>query len=84
MNKWLIILIGVLIFLVGIILGIALGMDAQQRMIFEGLAIALSGSNVDINIDLNETELVNQFNETIVPEFKDILTEGLKKQEDVE
>ncbi len=84
MNKWIIVLFGLFIFVVGIITGVALGMNAQQRMIFEGLAIVLSGSNVDINIDLNETELVNQFNETVVPEFKDILTEGLEKQEDEE
>jgi cytochrome c biogenesis protein ResB len=70
------ILIVILALLVGSVIGTIIGVQIGQRMIFEGIATALSGSNTDFNvtINLNETEMVNQINKTIVPQLKDYMS----------
>lgn len=68
----------VLIFIVlavGVIGGIILGMSIQQMIFIAGaveFAEGLEGTSIEINIDLNETQLVegftNFFNETLTEE----------------
>ena len=59
--------------MLGTIFGIILGMVLQQSIFIEGtikVAEGLEGTSFEINIDLNETELVegitSYFNETIL------------------
>ncbi len=51
--------------------GIAIGMEIEQILIIKGATYFLSGSNVNVTIDINETALVDRINETIVPQIKD-------------
>lgn len=57
-----------LFFSLGLFLGFILGLEYTVTKATEFAMGALSGST--IHIDLNETELVNKMNETLVPEFK--------------
>ena len=45
--------------LVGALGGVLFGVQLGQQMIWNGLAISLSGSNVELNMELNETEIVD-------------------------
>jgi hypothetical protein len=76
-NNTLFIGIVILSLLVGCVTGTIIGIQAGQNMLFEGMAIALSGSNTNITIDINETELVNQANKTLIPELKKIFEKEL-------
>ena len=60
-------LIGFLIFLIGIIIGISIGIQKGQYMLFEGMNEALSGANVNVEIDLNETLLIDGLMEILIP-----------------
>jgi hypothetical protein len=83
-NNKLFIGIVILSLLVGCVVGNILGIQAGQRMLFEGVAIAMSGSNTNITINLNETELVNQINKTIVPQFKQELLKEVRGERNVQ
>jgi len=78
-RNWLFYGIIILIFLIGIIIGMILGIIKGQEILFEGVGIALSGSNTNITIDINETQLINELNKTIVPEFKYIFEKEINK-----
>ena len=55
-------------------LGFILGMAYQQVLITQEVGNILSYSNIDINVNMNETKLVDytmqRFNETILPQLK--------------
>lgn len=74
MNKKVIlkVLFVLFFFMVGVISGMALGIKTGQMMLFEGMAVILKDSNVNITIDLNETEIIKGINETIVPTLKEV------------
>lgn len=59
------------------VLGLAVGMKVGFYTVFEGIAIATQGATINgnITIDLNETQLVNEFNKTIIPQ---IISRGVK------
>lgn len=65
-----IVIIGMSCFLLGLALGTGLGMQKGQYMVFEGLNIALADSNIDLQINFNETKFVEEFNKTIIPKLK--------------
>jgi len=75
-NIWLKVGIMLFIFMVGVISGIAIGIKTGQMMLFEGMAVALHGSNMNITIDLNETEIIKGINETLVPVLREIFEDG--------
>ena len=76
LKLWLKVGIMLFIFLVGVISGISLGIKTGQMMLFEGMAVALHDSNVNITIDLNETEIIKGINETIVPALRKVIEDG--------
>ena len=66
--------------MLGLILGIILGMFMQQAIVIGGaykVAQGLEGTNFEINIDLNETELVNGFSQVL----NETIKEGFKEEE---
>ena len=68
-NNKLFIGIVLFFFVVGIIAGIPLGMKVGQMILFEGANLMFKDSNINVTIDINETELVKQVNETFTPLF---------------
>jgi len=74
-TNW-VIVIGLCCFLLGLAIGTGLGMQKGQYMLFEGLGKALDGAEVNVQIDLNETQLVNEMNETFTPILKELWNEG--------
>ena len=64
-------------FLIGLAVGTPLGMQKGQYMLFEGLNKAFDGANVEVNIDLNETQIVEETMEFIIP----LLNQTINKQE---
>jgi len=63
----------VLAIMVGIICGIIIGMSYQQAITRATLVEMVSNTeNFELNIDLNETKLVQEINETFTPIFKEI------------
>ena len=73
MNWKLWVVICVACLMVGTICGISIGIQKGQYMLFEGLAIGLKDSNINVTIDLNETQIIEGVNSTIreiVGEFK--------------
>jgi len=61
--------------MLGLILGIILGMFMQQAIVIGGaykVAQGLEGTNFEINIDLNETELVKGFTKFLNESFEEI------------
>lgn len=77
-TTW-IIVIALCTFLLGFSLGVGIGMQKGQYMLFEGLNIALDGAEINTEINLNETKLVDEFNRTIIQELKPLLREGLNE-----
>lgn len=76
-EVWFRVIFCLFLFMVGIVTGVPLGMNMQQKMMAENIGIILSMSDVEVNIDFNETEFVDEFNKTVVPQFKEIFKEGL-------
>lgn len=70
-NWW---MVGIaLAFVLGMAIGTGLGMQKGQYMLFEGLDGIFDGA--EINIDLNETQLVEGMKEVFVPIFNETLQE---------
>jgi len=61
-------------FCIGFIAGIFYT-QAQIRTTAIGIADALDGNELNIEININETELVNKMNETFVPQFLEVMRE---------
>lgn len=76
-NKinWLYLSILLIVLLIGFFAGLSIGIKTGQMILFEGVAVALKDSNMNITIDLNETEIIKGINETIVPVLKEMFIE---------
>lgn len=51
-------------------IGIAIGMSIEQIIIVHGaerISEALSGNQINVSIDFNETNFVNELNKSLVP-----------------
>ena len=75
-NWWIVICL--VCFLLGLTIGTGLGMQKGQYILFEGLNKAFDGAEVNVEINLNETKIIEGFNKTIVPELNRIFEEDLK------
>lgn len=75
MSKWII----WLIFICGISVGFFLGMIYQQ-VLFANSAVkigeSIKGNTFNIEVDINETELINELNKTFTPMFKELWRES--------
>lgn len=69
--NWFWILLSLLAFVVGIVLGISIGTYA----VIDHVANGLAGST--FNINLNETTLVHEINKTFYPQMEKIMKERL-------
>lgn len=60
-------------------IGFITGMIQQQILITKEIGLALSNANIEVNINMNETKIVDytmqKFNETILPQ----ITKGVLK-----
>jgi hypothetical protein len=66
-RKWLFPLICGLL---GIIGGIIIGMQLQQMIFIAGIVEfgeSLEGTNIEVNIDFNETKLIEGFTNSLIP-----------------
>lgn len=73
-NKWIYWqwIIGILLaFLLGLTMGTGLGMQKGQYMLFEGLDNIFDGAQ--INIDLNETLMIDRATENMMPIINETL-----------
>lgn len=72
--------------ILGLIGGIYTGMIMQQ-MIFGALAVefgeSLAGTNINVTVNLNETKLIEGFNETMKPVFQSIINMNNKTKENI-
>ena len=59
--------------LMAFLLGIVVGKDAGERAILEKISVLFAGANIDMDIDINETLLVQEMNETFYPAIKEKL-----------
>jgi hypothetical protein len=58
--------------------GFIFGIIYQQVIFIKGITYLTSYSNIEVNVNLNETKLVEKFNETFMPIFKENLNQSLK------
>jgi len=65
----------ILALMMGFILGLSAGIKVGERQVFENFAIALNGAELNVEIDLNETELVDRFKEAFIPLLNQTLQE---------
>lgn len=66
---------GLVCFGIGILGGVLIGMHWQQMLITASLveiAEGLEGTNIDVNIDLNETQLIEGFSGVINQSIKEM------------
>ena len=66
----------------GIVGGIAIGIQTGQMMLFEGMGIALKDSNINITIDINETMLIEGAREIAEEVLVPVLNQSLNEKED--
>ena len=78
-NMWLKVGIMLVIFLVGMIAGIALGIKAGQMILFEGLGVTLADSNINVTIDLNETIIIEGVREIAEDVLVPVLNSSFNK-----
>lgn len=52
------------------LIGFVMGMSYQQDLIKDGLIDVLTYTNLDINVNFNETKFVQELNNTFIPEIK--------------
>ena len=78
--NWSMVLFYTVIYLAFFSTGIFCGMAYQQRLTMVLVAEALSYSDIEVNVNFNETKFIEELNKTIVPAFKESfnLTEGEK------
>ena len=66
---------------IGVIGGIIIGMITGQ-MVFKVIVVevgeSLEGTTFNIEVDLNETQLIEGFKESFIPIFNETIQEGLK------
>ena len=63
------------------ILGFCIGMVFQQAVIVKDIIDILSYSEVEVNINLNETKLVEEINNTFSPLFKEEFNNSNNEEE---
>lgn len=59
--------------------GIVIGMLLQQTIIKQGIIDVLTYSEVEVNVDFNETKLVDELLNNFIPEFNESLTNSIKE-----
>lgn len=70
MKTYLLLIIILLSFFVGVLFGMTYGTQMVIEKIAYMGANVFAGSNININLQFNETHFVDEFNKTIVPELK--------------
>lgn len=82
MNKYWIYVMIAFAFLLGLAMGTGLGMQKGQYMLMEGLDGIFDGA--EINIDLNETIIVDRMTENFMPMINETLREFVSSGDDGE
>lgn len=72
-KSWIKIVTYLIPFLLFLSLGFILGMAYEQRLIYVSVGEALSYTN--IQFDINETKLIQEFNQTILPQIKSMFNQ---------
>lgn len=66
----------IICFIVGMFVGIIIGFDRGQYILFEGMDGIFRDANINITIDINETHLVEAF----IPIFNQTIQESMKNE----
>lgn len=68
---------------ISFVLGVLIGMPMGVRVMFLGVAEMLAYGDVDLNIEinLNETELAEEFRERVVPDLIEGFNKSLEEKE---
>ena len=74
MTKYLFMTIILSVFLLGFAIGTGVGMQKGQYMLFEGLDGIFDGA--EINIDINETEMINGITDFYKPYFEEMFNDS--------
>ncbi|MFA5396157.1 MAG: hypothetical protein WC346_09145 [Methanogenium sp.] len=72
-KNWVKILLYLIPYLLFVSLGFILGMAYEQRLIYVSVGEALSYTNIQVNV--NETKLIQEFNQTIFPQIKSMFNQ---------
>jgi len=62
--------------------GIYIGMVIQQMIFIAGMVEfgeSLEGTSIEVNVDLNETQLIEGFKESLLPIFNKTLNNNIEK-----
>ena len=70
-----------IIYLVFLSMGMIIGMGFQQRIMFIGLGEVLSYSDIEINVDINETLITDRVTENMKPILWEIRMQNCTKTE---
>ena len=74
---WIAVYLGLFVF------GIVVGMMIQQAIFKQGIIDVLSYTDVEVNINMNETKLVQELNNTFIPAWKEAFNQTTYEQLDV-
>jgi len=72
-KKLTFVLMVILFLLIGFIVGTIAGKEIGEQSILRKLSILFVGADIDIDINVNETLLVQEMNETFYPAIKEKL-----------
>ena len=71
---WLMIYLGILF------AGVVIGMLLQQAIFKQGIIDVLSYSEVEVNVNMNTTKLVEELNNTFIPAWKQAFNQTVHEQ----
>lgn len=72
MKTWFLIILLLFAFLIGTLFGITYGTQMVIAKIAYMGANVFAGSNINIDLKFNESNFMNEFNKTIVPELNKV------------
>jgi len=78
--NWPRIMFGVIVYLSFFAMGIVFGMMLQQAIIKQSVIDILSYSDVEVNVNFNETKLVQELNNTFIPAWKQAFNQTVNEQ----
>lgn len=79
-EKYGMIIVWLMVYLGIFFMGFVSGMILQQAIIKQGIIDVLSYSDVEVNVNFNETKLVEELNNTFIPAWKQAFNKTIHEQ----
>jgi len=75
--NWSLVILWIFVYLGLFAFGVISGMFYQQKIIETGIISVLTYTDLDIDINFNETKFVEELNKTVIPPLKEIFNETI-------